>query len=104
MAEKAWSDGHLPYRRFVAVLRQLCKLAQQDGICTMAESWWNPRGKRRREEALDFFVKMNGGVLEEVPANQAPSETNLRLMFDYVIRFFRISDLPALAKLYFGKR
>lgn len=104
VAEKAWADGHLPYRRFVAVLRQLCKLAQQDGICTMAESWWNPRGKRRREEALDFFVKMNGGVLEEVPANQAPSETNLRLMFDYVIRFFRISDLPALAKLYFGKR
>lgn len=101
VAEKAWSDGHEPYRLFICSLRQLCALAQKDGICTMAESWWNPRGKERRAEALDFFGKMNGGVLEEVPENQAPAETNLRLMYDYVTRFFRISDLPALAKLYF---
>lgn len=104
VAEKAWSDGHAPYRKFIPELRKLCKLAQQDGISIMPEERWNPRGKGRREEALDFFVKMNGGVLEEVPENQAPAQINLRVMFDYVIRFFRISDLPALAKVYFGKR
>lgn len=101
VAEKAWSGGHEPYQRFLASLRQLCALAREAGICTMAEDWWNPKGKARRAEALDFFVKMNGGVLEEVPENQAPAQTNLRLMVNYVTRFFRLSDLPALAKLYF---
>ena len=101
VAEKAWSGEHLPYRAFLAMLRQLCRLAEREGICTMKEAWWNPEGRLRRREALDFFVKMNGGTLEAVPENQAPAETNLRLMYDYVRRFFRISDLPALAKRYF---
>lgn len=101
VAEKAWSGGHMPYRNFTVTLRQLCDLAGRKGICTMAETWWNPKGRQRRVEALDFFVKMNGGTLEDVPENQAPAETNLRLMYDYVIRFFRFSDLPALAKRYF---
>ena len=101
VAEKAWSGGHGSYRECLAALRQLCGLAEKAGVRTMPERWWNPRGKERREEALAFFTKMNGGVLEEVPENQAPAQMNLRLMFDYVVRFFRLSDLPALAKLYF---
>lgn len=101
VAEKAWSGGHLPYRAFITTLRQLCRLAKGKGICTMAESQWNPKGKLRRAEALDFFVKMNGGVLEEIPENQAPAPINVKLMYDYVVRFFRLSDLPALCKLYF---
>ena len=101
VAEKAWSGGHLSYKAFVDVLRQLCRLARQKGIHSMEESRWNPEGKARRMEALDFFVKMNGGVLEEVPENQAPAPVNLKLMCDYVFRFFRLSDLPALYKLYF---
>ena len=100
-AEMAWSGSHGPYRECRENLRQLCRLAQKAGIRTMPENRWDPRGKKRREEALDFFVKMNGGVLEEVPENQAPAQTNLRLMYDYVTRFFRLSDLPALARLYF---
>lgn len=101
VAEKAWAGGHAPYSAFLRSLRQLCALAEKEGIHTMAEDWWNPRGKARRAEALDFFVKMNGGVLEEVPENQAPAQTNLRLMVNYVTQFFRLSDLPALAKIYF---
>ena len=101
VAEKAWSGGHEPYSLFLASLRQLCALACKEGVAVMAEDWWNPSGKARREEALDFFVKMNGGVLEEVPENQAPAKTNLPLMYNYVTQFFRLSDLPALAKLYF---
>ena len=101
VAEKAWSGGHLPYRAFITTLRQLCRLAEGKRVYSMAENWWNPKGTQRRAEALDFFVKMNGGTLEDVPENQAPAPINLRLMYDYVIRFFRLSDLPALCKLYF---
>lgn len=102
VAEKAWSGGHEPYKKFLAALRQLCRKAGQNGIFTMDETWWNPKGKDRRSEALDFFQKMNGGVLgDEMPENQAAAPTNLKLMLDYVLRFFRFSDLPALYKLYF---
>ena len=101
VAEKAWSGGHEGYGAFLDSLRKLCALAETRGIRPMPEARWNPKGSGRREEALDFFTKMNGGVLEEVPENQAPAETDLRIMFDYVRRFFRVTDLIALAKLYF---
>lgn len=103
VAEKAWAGSHEPYQLFLVALRALCRLAGENGIFSMPESWWNPEGPGRREEALDFFQKMNGGVLEEVPENQAAAPTNWKLMADYVFRFFRVSDLAALYKLYFRK-
>ena len=101
VAEKAWTGAHESYPRLLASLRALCALAAEQGVSAMRSAWWNPAGKARREEALDFFTKMNGGVLEDVPDNQAAVEPDLRVMFDYVTRFFRLSDLPALYKLYF---
>ena len=101
VAEKAWAGTHESYPRLLASLRTLCALAAKQGVAAMQEDWWNPAGKGRREEALDFFTKMNGGVLEDVPDNQAAVEPDLRVMYDYVRRFFRLSDLPALYKLYF---
>ena len=45
---------------------------------------------------------MNGGVLEDtVPENIHKTEPSLRTTVRYVTRFFRLQDLPALAKLYF---
>lgn len=101
VAEKAWADSHESYPELQASLRKLCALAQEQGIHAMEENRWNPKGTGRREEALDFFTKMNGGVLEDVPENQAAVEPDLKVMFDYVTRFFRLSDLPALYRLYF---
>lgn len=101
VAEKAWAGSHERYRHLEASLDKLCALAEHRGVHPMDKAWWNPEGPGRREEALDLFVKMNGGVLEDVPENQAPAQTNWKLMFDYVLRFFRLSDLPALYKLYF---
>ena len=101
VAEKAWAGTHERYPHLLTSLRRLCALAVKQGIHPMPESWWNPNGTGRREEALDFFTKMNGGVLEDVPDNQAAVEPDLRVMFDYVTRFFRLSDLPDLYKLYF---
>jgi len=100
-AEKGWSR-HKPYAAFLRELRSLCALAARAGIAPMPEEGWNPAGARRRQESLDFFAKMNGGVLEEaLPENLEKASPDLRLMASYVTRFFRLQDLPALAKLYF---
>lgn len=101
-AELGWSGEHGPYRLFLSRLKALCDLAGAQGITPMPQEKWNPRGQERRADALDFFQKMNGGVLEDaVPDNTHKTEPDLRMMWSYVTRFFRLSDLPALAKLYF---
>jgi len=102
VAEKAWCGGHRTYRQHLQSLHALCDAARKEGLAPMDAGWWNPRGKGRREEALDFCKKMNGGVLdEELPDNLERAQPNAKFMFDYVTRFFRLSDLPALYKLYF---
>lgn len=101
-AELGWSGEHGPYRTFLSRLKSLCDLASAWGVTPMPEEKWNPRGRERRTDALDFFQKMNGGVLEDsVPDNAHKTEPDFRMMWSYVTRFFRLSDLPALAKLYF---
>ena len=101
-AELGWSGEHGPYRTFLSRLKSLCDLARAWGVTPMPQEKWNPRGRERRTDALDFFQKMNGGVLEDsVPDNAHKTEPDLRMMWSYVTRFFRLSDLPALSKLYF---
>ena len=101
-AELGWSGEHGPYRTFLSRLKSLCDLASAWGVTPMPEEKWNPRGRERRTDALDFFQKMNGGVLEDsVPDNAHKTEPDFRMMWSYVTRFFRLSDLPALSKLYF---
>jgi len=69
-AELGWSGGHGPYRAFLSRLKRLCGLARRQGIAPMPEESWDPAGEERRSAALDFFQKMNGGVLEDaVPDN-----------------------------------
>lgn len=102
VAEKTWSSVHDSYPRFCEKLDRLCALAHRSGIATMPRSDWNPTGQKRRTEALDFFQKMNGGVLDtDTPANLEPVKPSLPFLITYVTRFFRPGDLPALAKLYF---
>lgn len=102
VAEKAWSGCHEDYSTFLAQLDALCALARKGGITPMEKSGWNPKGKQRQKEAFAFFAKMNGGVLDDtVPENTEKVNPDLRAMYTYVTKFFRITDLPKLAKLYF---
>lgn len=101
-AELGWSGRHDSYKAFHSRLKALCALAHSQGIGPMPEENWDPTGDTRRSAALDFFQKMNGGVLEDaVPDNTHKTEPGLRMMWCYVTRFFKLSDLLALAKLYF---
>ena len=102
LGELGWRGGHGSRRSFYRRMEALCAMARKQGITPMTRENWDPRGKKRQEEALDFFQKMNGGVLEDtVPENVHKTEPDLRMMVRYVTRFFRLQDLPALAKLYF---
>ena len=102
LGELGWRGGHGTRRGFCRRMEDLCAQAERCGITPMPRKDWDPRGKTRQQEALDFFQKMNGGVLEDtVPDNIHKAEPSIREMVLYVTRFFRITDLAALAKLYF---
>ena len=102
LGELGWRGGHGSRRGFYRRMEALCTRAEAQGITPMPRESWDPTGKRRQEEAMAFFQKMNGGVLEDtVPENIHKSEPSLREMVRYVTCFFRLGDLPALAKLYF---
>ena len=102
LGELGWRGGHGSRRGFYRRMEDLCAGAERCGITPMPREDWDPRGKKRQEEALGFFQKMNGGVLEDtVPENIHKAEPSLREMVRYVTRFFRLTDLVALAKLYF---
>ena len=102
LGELGWRGGHGSRKGFYRRMEALCAEAGKQGITPMPREDWDPRGKKRQEESLDFFQKMNGGVLEDtVPENIHKTEPSLRTTVRYVTRFFRLQDLPALAKLYF---
>ena len=102
LGELGWRGGHGARRGFYRRMETLCALGQSMGIAPMPREGWDPKGKQRQQEALGFFQKMNGGVLEDTVAeNVHKAEPSLREMVLYVTRFFRLTDLVALAKLYF---
>ena len=102
LGELGWRGGHGARHGFYRRMETLCALGQSMGIAPMPREGWDPKGKQRQQEALGFFQKMNGGVLEDTVAeNVHKAEPSLREMVLYVTRFFRLTDLVALAKLYF---
>ena len=102
LGELGWRGGHGARRGFYRRMEKLCALGRASGITPMPREGWDPKGKQRQQEALGFFQKMNGGVLEDTVAeNVHKAEPSLREMVLYVTRFFRLTDLVALAKLYF---
>lgn len=102
LGELGWRGGHGARHGFYRRMEKLCALGRASGITPMPREGWDPKGKQRQQEALGFFQKMNGGVLEDTVAeNVHKAEPSLREMVLYVTRFFRLTDLGALAKLYF---
>ena len=102
LGELGWRGGHGSRCGFYRRMEAVCALGKAMGITPMPRDGWDSKGKKRQQEALDFFQKMNGGVLED-PADENihKTEPSLRMMTRYVTRFFRLTDLVALAKLYF---
>jgi len=65
MAERANGEVHADYEGFKARMREKVKLLEAAGIPYTKEENWDPVGKARRDDAIQFYLNMSAGVDEE---------------------------------------
>lgn len=71
------------------------KLGQ--AVSFMPADQWNPKGKKRRQEALQYFSKMNAAMSTEVREQTIQStRPNREFSQSFMTKFFKKSDLPFL--------
>ena len=99
MAERANGEVHTDYEAFKERVREKVKLLEKAGIPYTKEEWWDPKGKERRDEALDFYFNMSAGVDEEEAKKQAASAApKLSFVIHFIKEFFKLSDVLAFLK------
>ena len=69
------------------------------GIPYTKEEWWDPMGKERRDDALDFYFNMSAGVDEEEAKKQAASAApKIEFVIHFIKEFFKLTDVPTFLK------
>lgn len=103
LAERARGAERTEYDAFKERVREKVKLLEEAGIPYTKEEWWDPKGKARREDALDFYFHMSEGVDEEEMKKQAASAApKIEFVIHFIKEFFKLTDIPAfLRKLIF---
>ena len=106
LAERAAGEVHTDYESFKTRVREKVKLLEKVGIPYTKEEWWDPKGKVRREDAIDFYLNMGAGLDEEEKKKQAESAApKLEFVMHFIKEFYKLSDVPAfLWKYLFGKK
>ncbi len=105
LAEKANGEIHTDYESFKVRVKEKIKLLEEAGIPYMNEENWDPKGRKRREEAVRFYLNMGAGVDEEEAKKQAASAApKLEFVIHFITEFFKLSDIPRLLKaVIFGR-
>ena len=98
LAELGWC-GMRNYREFEMRLKVFLSKGVHGSLRYTPESWWNPKGRARRKEAIDYFTSINSGMSEEVK-NQTVEATapNREFAQSFMSKFFRPLDIPFLLK------
>ena len=58
LAESANGEEHTDYDSFKQRVREKIKLLEKAGIPYTKEEWWDPNGKARRDDAIQFYLDM----------------------------------------------
>lgn len=99
LAERANGDVHTDYETFKERVCEKVKLLEKAGIPYTKEDWWDPKGKARREDALQFYFNMGAGVDEEESKKQAASAApKLEFVLHFIKEFYKIGDVPAFLR------
>ncbi|MBQ3030388.1 MAG: family 20 glycosylhydrolase [Agathobacter sp.] len=95
LAERANGEEPTDYESFKARVREKIKLLEAADIPYTKEEWWDPKGKARRDDALQFYFSMSAGVDEEEAKKQAASAApKLEFVIHFIKEFFKLSDVP----------
>ncbi len=97
VAEVGWSAPEKDYEEFLTRLRPVMFKTRKRGCQCTPERWWDPKGARRRQDALSFYNSMTDGVPEEI---QKQTRKAFRPTMEYrrqlAFNFFHPADLPAV--------
>ena len=95
LAERANGEEHTDYDSFKARVREKVELLEKAGIPYTKEEWWDPKGKERRDHAIQFYFNMSAGVDEEEAKKQAASAApKLEFVLHFIKEFYKICDVP----------
>ena len=94
LAERANGEEHTDYEAFKERVREKIKLLDKAGIPYTKEEWWDPKGKARRDDAIQFYFNMGAGVDEEESKKQAASAApKLEFVLHFIKEFYKIKDI-----------
>lgn len=97
LAELNWC-GRRNYKEFKSRLKVFISTKLHQGICYTPEDWWEPKGKLRRKEAIDYFVKINSMPPEVKAQTVDAAAPNKEFASSFMSKFFQPLDIPALLK------
>ena len=102
LAEICWSQER-DYPAFLARLDAFCSTRERTGVRYTARENWDPKGRKRRKEAVSFFTAINSGMSADVKEQTvAAAAPNKEFAQSFIRKFFRPTDLlfllPAMMK------
>lgn len=99
LAERAAGERHTDYESFKRRVREKVKLLETAGIPYTKEEWWDPNGKARRDDAINFYLNMGADVDEVEKKKQATSAApKIEFVLHFIKEFYRIGDVPTFLK------
>ena len=96
LAAIAWREEKLSYDCFKKRLIHLKSKLKNTTITPY--SWWDPKGPKRRDEAINYFKLVNSQTINSEYTDNPDAKTNKEVTKAYITKFFKPLDIP---KLYF---
>ena len=95
LAERANGEKNTDYESFKERVREKVARLEKAGIPYTKEEWWDPQGKARRDDAIQFYFNMGADVDEEEAKKQAVSAApKLEFVLHFIKEFYKIGDVP----------
>lgn len=99
LAERANGEKYTDYESFKERVREKVERLEKAGIPYTKEKWWDPQGKARRDDAIQFYFNMGADVDEEEAKKQADSAApKLEFVLHFIKEFYKIGDVPEFLK------
>ena len=97
-AEICWSLNR-DYSCFIKRLKQVILSPIHEGISFTDEDWWEPKGKARRTEAINYAIGIMSSMPEEVREETIKSTKPSReFAMSFMRKFFKLTDIPFLLR------
>ena len=97
VAEISWCQKRDGYRKFIERV-ETHKNNVPHSVSYDPKEHWDPKGSKRRKEALAYFREMNNGIEEVREQTVEASKPNKEFTSSFMNKFFKPWDMPFLLK------